>query len=149
MQGEIIWGLLTAKRSRGDVSRTNRGAHSADKPHKVRREKRLSLFHTVNSFRLVLVSSRGCFGVPAIQCAHHRDTHDWLLLLLLLLIICPSSPRGEWGHWSSSSKLPCFNRISIFCNQLFFTRLGDSPCAHPPLCRVGFFFRGFLPLGFS
>ena len=37
--------------------------------------------------------------------------------------------------------------ISGFCNQLFFTRLDDWPCAQPPICRVGFFFRAFLPLG--
>ena len=42
----------------------------------------------------------------------------------------------------------CFQRISGFCNLLFFTRLGDWPCTNN-LHSGGlfFFFQGFLPLG--
>ena len=36
-----------------------------------------------------------------------------------------------------------------FCNQLFFIRVGDWPCAQPPLWMVRFFFWGFLPLGLN
>ena len=49
----------------------------------------------------------------------------------------------------SCPRVTCFQRISGFCNQLFFTRLGDWSYAQPPLWRVGFFFRGFLPLGLT
>ena len=53
------------------------------------------------------------------------------------------SPAGRLA----ATRVTCFKKISGFCNPVFFTSLGDWPCAQPPLWRVGFFFRGFLPLG--
>ena len=89
---------------------------------------------------LSLAATSACLQVLNPTCSLSLFTVHAAILPSYEVII--RSPAGRLA-----ARVTSYQRISGFCNLLFFTRLGDWPCAQPPLWRVGFFFRSFLPHG--
>ena len=89
---------------------------------------------------LSLAATSACLQVLNPRCFLSLTRHAGILPSYEVII------RSLAGRLAAT-RVTCFQRISGFCSLVFSTRLGDWPYAQPTLWRVGFFFRGFLPLG--